>query len=196
MTEVSDLYLVTAPHPNWWMQVTSLVRQGVHWVQIRDKHATDDAIFEQGEALLRFCQQQGLPCEVLINDRVPVAKALGVGVHLGQGDMSPHEARSILGSDAVIGWTVHDNIKLAEEAARWIDYVGVGPIFPTTTKLDTRDVIGVQRLCEVVASLTVPVVAIGGIHAGNIQSVRGGNPWKIAMSSALMSATTLNVFTD
>lgn len=190
----NDLYLVTHPHPTWYSTVTRLITQGLRWVQIRDKIASDVSIFKQAQSIVQFCQRQEFDCNVLINDRVEVARALGVGVHLGQGDMSPQQARSILGPHATIGWTIHDDVELAKSAVGSIDYVGVGPIFPTTTKLDTRSVLGPERLASVVENLEISVVAIGGIQSTNIRSVRQANPWKIAMSSALMKANNLAEF--
>ena len=132
----------------------------------------------------------------MINDRVGLASRLGVGVHLGQGDLSPRVARDILGPRAVIGWTIHDDIDTAQTALEYIDYVGVGPIYPTTTKTDTKSVLGVERLRTVVEEVGVPVVAIGGINHLNIADVRDAKPWKIAMSSALMQTTQLAGFVD
>lgn len=190
----NDLYLVTHPHADWISTVTGLISQGIRWVQIRDKTASDMQVFEQANAIIEFCQRHQIQCNLLINDRVDVAKSLGVGVHLGQGDMSPQEARAILGPHALIGWTIHDDVALGGSAREWIDYVGVGPVFPTTTKLDTRSVLGPDRLTNVVQELDLPVVAIGGIQMSNIQTVRRSHPWKIAMSSALMQAGTLEGF--
>ena len=125
---------MTHPHPTWYSTVTRLIAQGLRWVQIRDKIASDVSIFKQAQSIVQFCQRQEFDCNVLINDRVEVARALGVGVHLGQGDMSPQQARSILGPHATIGWTIMMTLSW-QNLAGSIDYVGVGPIFPTTTKL-------------------------------------------------------------
>ncbi len=183
------LYLVTQPHPNWFTQVSQLLENGVSIVQIRDKVASDDNVARNVERVLNFVQAKGLSTTVLLNDRVHLAKQFGIGVHLGQSDMSPAQARIELGGDLPIGWTIHDDVACVEQQVEHIDYVGVGPIFPTTTKLDTKSVLGVERLATVCRTLSVPVVAIGGIQADNIQSVREAKPWAIAMSSALMHCT-------
>ena len=187
----SILYLVTHPHPNWFAQVTWLIGEGVPWVQIRDKQATSSELFRKTESVLNFIEQEGLDTTVLLNDNVQVAKELGVGVHLGQSDMLPRDARSILGPDVPIGWTIHDDVSLIGSQEQYIQYVGVGPMFPTTTKRDTKPQLSLTRLESVCAQSPLPVVAIGGINASNIQLVRDVNPWGIAMSSALMNATTL-----
>ena len=122
----NDLYLVTHRHPDWLRQVTALIQLGIRWIQIRDKHASDEEIIAQTEAILDFCHSSNIQCQLLINDRVGLASRLGVGVHLGQGDLSPRVARDILGPRAVIGWTIHDDIDTAQTALEYIDYVGVG----------------------------------------------------------------------
>ena len=185
------VYLVTHPHPNWFAQVTWLIGEGIPFVQIRDKTATSAELFKKTEQVLNFIVQRDLSTTVLLNDNVQVAKDLGVGVHLGQSDMMPEDARVILGPDVPIGWTIHDDVSLIDSQADYIQYVGVGPIFPTTTKRDTKAQLSLTRLERVCVQSPLPVVAIGGINASNIECVRRVKPWGIAMSSALMNATTL-----
>lgn len=184
----SLLYLVTHPHPTWLEQVTMLIESGIGMVQIRDKEANDSQLAHQVEAVLEHIAQHDLSCTILLNDRVHLARRFGLGVHLGQSDMCPLLARELLGPDVVIGWTIHDDLSLIESKRTAIQYVGVGPIFPTQTKLDTKSVLGVERLKQVCDESPIPVVAIGGIDSTNIGQVRTANPWGIAMSSALMRA--------
>lgn len=184
----SLLYLVTHPHPTWLEQVTMLIESGIGMVQIRDKEANDSQLAHQVEAVLEHIAQHDLSCTILLNDRVHLARRFGLGVHLGQSDMCPLLARELLGPDVVIGWTIHDDLSLIESKRTAIQYVGVGPIFPTQTKLDTNSVLGVERLKQVCDESPIPVVAIGGIDSTNIGQVRTANPWGIAMSSALMRA--------
>ena len=190
----SLLYLVTHPHPNWLEQVTWLIAEGIPWVQIRNKNATSTELSRQVESVLEFVERQGLSTTVVLNDNVHVAKSFEIGVHLGQSDMLPQEARTILGPEVPIGWTIHDDVSLIASQQKHIQYVGVGPLFPTTTKLDTRSQISLERLGTVCSESPLPVVAIGGINSSNIDSVRTVKPWGIAMSSALMRAQTLQGF--
>mgnify|MGYP001334162368 CR=1 FL=1 len=186
------LYLVTHSHPTWLTQVTRLIGEGIPFVQIRDKKATSLELFYRTESVLNFIEHQGLETTVVLNDNVQVAKSLGIGVHLGQSDMLPEDARGILGWDVPIGWTIHDDLDLIASQERFIQYVGVGPIFPTTTKTDVKSQVPLERLQIVCAKSPLPVVAIGGINASNIGLVRQVKPWGIAMSSALMNAQTLD----
>ena len=188
------VYLVTHPHPKWFEQVTFLISEGVSIVQIRDKSASDDSLSQDVEAVLDFVERGGFECTVLLNDRVELALKFNIGVHLGQSDMLPSAARKMLGVDAPIGWTIHDRIDLIATQKEHIQYVGVGPVFPTQTKLDTQSVLGISRLKEVCRLSSVPVVAIGGIDKENIKSVYSAQPWGIAMSSALMQTKQLKPF--
>ena len=175
-SDSSLLYLVTHSHANWFKQVTWLIAEGISWVQIRDKRHPLE-LSRQVEAVLGFVERQGLSTTVLLNDNVQVAKSFGIGVHLGQSDMSPKQARSILGPEVPIGWTIHDDLSLIVSQQKYIQYVGVGPLFPTTTKLDTRSEISLERLRTVCNEAPVPVVAIGGINNSNIDAVRMVKPW-------------------
>lgn len=190
------LYLVSHPHPNWFAQVTWLIGEGIPFVQIRDKKASSLELFTKAERVLNFIEKHNLSTTVVLNDNVHVAQELGIGVHLGQSDMLPEVARAILGPDVPIGWTIHDDIALVASQQDHIQYVGVGPIFPSTTKLDTKSQVSLTRLKAVCEQSPVPVVAIGGINASNIALVRQAKPWGIAMSSALMNATSLRDMCD
>ena len=190
------VYLVTHPHPKWFAQVTWLIGEGIPFVQIRDKTATSTALLKKTEQVLNFIVQQDLSTTVVLNDNVQVAKDLGVGVHLGQSDMLPEDARAILGPDVPIVWTIHDDLSLVASQAPHIQYVGVGPMFPTTTKRDAKPQLSLNRLESVCAQSPLPVVAIGGINASNIDLVRQAKPWGIAMCSALMNTTTLKGLYD
>ena len=176
-------------------QVIHLVELGVTWVQVREKSASDDQLISNIQSLQEQLHQRCLECSLLVNDRVQVALETGIGVHLGQSDMHPYQARDLLGPNVPIGWTIHDNTDLVDNhIASVIDYVGVGPVFATNTKSDTGHILGVERLASVVSTLDVPVVAIGGISARNIRKVRSTRTWKIAMCAALMEAEDIQCF--
>ena len=105
--------------------------------------------------------------------------------HLGLDDGDPIQARKILGPHLPIGITIHDDLARAQRYRHIIDYVGVGPVFPTSTKKDARSVLGIDKLTTIVEQSPVPVVAIGGIQLSNIESVLCANPQSIALCSAL-----------
>ena len=124
----------------------------------------------------------------VVNDEVEIAKAVDAdGVHIGQSDKELAEARSILGPDKIIGvsvQTVEQAIKAEKNGA---DYLGVGSIFSTDTKPDADDV-SFDTLCAICDAVSIPVVAIGGIHAGNIMDLKGSHVDGIAVVSAIFAA--------
>ena len=183
-----SLMLITKAHPQFFQQIQMAVHHGVTIVQLRDKEMSDEQLFEVGQRLLHV-----LPKEVplIVNDRVHVAAQLGVGVHLGQGDMPVWEARQILGPKVLIGMTIHHDVSLAQKAQQSIDYVGVGPVFATKTKLDTKSVLGLELLKKVCEESPVPVIAIGGIDARNAAEVRRSQPMGLAVCSGIMDSCNL-----
>lgn len=125
----------------------------------------------------------------IVNDRVDVAQAAGAdGVHLGQEDLPLADARAILGPDKLIGVSTH-NLKQALEAeAGGADYIGFGPIFPTSMKEHPDPVVGIAGLREVRAKVRLPIVAIGGITTKNVREVVAAGADCCAVISAVLSA--------
>lgn len=168
-------------------QVRRLIDGGAKLIQVRDKDASSRELFEAAESSLLIARPEGV--QVIINDRVDIAMILKAdGVHLGQQDLHPEIARKLLGSDAIIGYSTH-NIDQARAAADMpIDYIAFGPIFPTSTKVDYDPVVGLELLAkvrEIVCHL--PLVAIGGITADNIDAVLRSGADTAAIISAILS---------
>src|SRR6266853_507346 len=126
-------------------QVKRLIAGGARLIQLRDKHSSPRAFFTDAEAAVTMARSHGV--QIIINDRVDMALALRAdGVHLGQGDVPPEAARKLLGATAVIGFSVH-SIEQAKAAMKLpIDYLGIGPVFPTSTKERPDPVIGLEGL--------------------------------------------------
>ena len=164
-------------------QVERLSQGGATLIQLREKHMPVRQFYEQAKMAAR----RGV--QLIINDRVDVALAVGAyGVHLGQDDMPPGNARKLLGSTAVIGYSTH-NIEQAIAATKLpIDYLAIGPIFATTTKSDTAPVIGLDGLRTVRQAIGgLPLVAIGGITHANAREVIEAGADSVAVISALLS---------
>ena len=123
----------------------------------------------------------------MINDQVEIARLVDAdGVHVGQNDASPEEARKILGKGKIIGVTartLEQAVKAQEEGA---DYLGVGAVFPTSTKKDTSPVTR-EQLKEICSTVSIPVVAIGGINEENIQKLSGCGLAGVAVVSAIFA---------
>jgi thiamine-phosphate pyrophosphorylase len=152
-------------------QVARLADAGATLIQLRDKLAQPRDFFEDAQAAVEIARARGV--KLIINDRVDIALALNAdGVHLGQDDLPPQAARRILGPAAIIGFSTH-NISQARTALSLpVDYIAIGPIFATTTKVSTNPPVGLDGLTEVrELSGERPLVAIGGITAENAAEV-------------------------
>lgn len=171
-------------------QVARLIAGGATLIQLRDKHSSPRQFFRDAEEALVVARSHGV--QIIINDRVDIALALRAdGVHLGQSDLTPDAARKLLGDTALIGFSVH-SLEQAKAAARLpIDYLGIGPVFPTSTKHNPDPVIGVEGLRRArEAAGEIPLVAIGGITLDNASRVLDTGVNAIALISALLQNPT------
>ena len=169
-------------------QVALFADGGATVVQLRDKHSSALEFYEQAKAALATACERGV--QVIINDRVDIALALGAdGVHLGQDDLPPEAARRLLGADFVIGFSTH-NVKQAIEASAWqIDYLGIGPIFQTSTKENPDPVVGLDGLRAVREAIGQrPLVGIGGITPANARQVIDAGADSVAIIRGLLSS--------
>jgi thiamine-phosphate pyrophosphorylase len=168
-------------------QVELLSLGGVSLVQLREKQMPALEFYEQAKVAVTVAQRSGV--RLIINDRVDVAVAAGAqGVHLGQDDLPPDAARRLLGDGAIVGYSTH-NVDQALEAVKLpIDYLAIGPVFPTTSKTDTSPVLGLEGLRAVRNAIgDFPLVAIGGItHLNARQAIEAGAD-SVAVISALVS---------
>lgn len=164
--------------------VAAAVQGGVTCVQLREKQLGTREFLAQALILKALLAPQGIP--LVINDRIDIALACGAdGVHLGQNDLPVDEARKLLPPGVFIGWSVESMDDVQQSAALPVDYLGVSPIFSTTTKTDTKDPWGLEGLAVVRAATRLPLVAIGGIHAGNARDVLRAGANGLAVVSAL-----------
>lgn len=152
-------------------QVEAAIKGGATIIQYREKELDDAAMREEAVRILRVCREYGVP--LIINDNARLAAEIGAdGVHLGQQDMKPDEARLILGDDMIIGVTAKTVTQAVNAVAAGADYLGSGAVFGSTTKKDAvymeKDTL--YSICE---SVNIPVVAIGGINISNIEELRG-----------------------
>ena len=160
---------------------------GARIIQMRDKGASDRAFYEAALAIRKLTAEAG--ALFFVNDRVHIAAAVGAdGVNVGQTDLPVSAVRAILGPKSIIGVSC-DNTEQAIQAEKdGADYVGFGPVFPTSTKLDAGPVSGVETLRLVCARVALPVVAIGGICAANIAEVAAAGAACAAVVSAIVCA--------
>ncbi len=170
-----------------------IIEGGASIIQLRGKEVSTKELLWTGTEMTALCEGK---VPFIINDRVDISLALSSdGVHLGQDDMPVSIARNILGSGKMIGLSVHsveEAIKVGEGSP---DYLGVGSIYPTTTKADVSPV-GVKLIREIKMEVDMPVVAIGGIGEDNIGEVIEAGADAVAVCSAVLSSGNVRAATE
>ncbi|WP_456419149.1 thiamine phosphate synthase [Thermovibrio sp.] len=170
---------------NIYEAVERAIFGGAKVVQYRAKKKTTKEMLE--EALLVREATKHHNALFIVNDRLDLALAAEAdGVHLGQDDLPVEYAKEIAGEDFIVGLSTHnlEQVKEANRKREFIDYIGFGPVSPTTTKENPDPVVGVEKLCEAVKIAELPVVAIGGIFKENIKEVAACKPAGIAVVRA------------
>lgn len=167
--------------------VREAVSGGVTVVQLREKHSDTREFVELARSLKKELERHDVP--LLINDRIDVALACGAdGVHVGQSDMPYPEARRLMGPKAIIGLSV-ETMEHVREAEAWdVDYLGVSPIFTTSTKTDTGKPWGLDGLRRLRAATRHRLVGIGALNADNAVDVVRAGADGIAVVSAICSS--------
>ena len=163
------------------------VQGGVASIQLREKDLGTRAFLAEAERVKALLADSGLP--LIINDRVDIALAVGAqGVHVGQDDMPSRVVRSLMGPSAIIGLSVEtwEDVERAEFEP--VDYLGVSPVFATPSKTDTRGAWGLEGLARIRAFSRHPLVAIGGLNAGNAADAFRAGATGLAVISAICSA--------
>jgi thiamine-phosphate pyrophosphorylase len=167
--------------------VSAAVGAGVTVVQLRDEHATDDELVSLGRQILAVLDGTDVP--LIVNDRVHLVDAIGAhGGHVGQSDLQIGRARALLGPTAYLGLsaqTVEHVATAREHADGTVDYLGVGPVWGTATKLDAAAPGGLERLHQVTSASPWPCVAIGGINRQRLPRVRRAGAAGAAVVSAI-----------
>lgn len=171
--------------PSMEESVESALRGGASVIQLRDKHASGRQMYETALALKAVTDRFGVP--LIINDRVDIAMAVdAAGVHLGQSDMPLKAARHLLGVHKLIGVSAARVEEACEAEQGGADYLGVGAVFTTGTKDNTRPV-SRDLLMRIRDAVTIPMVAIGGITAENVLQLRNTGIDGIAVVSAVIA---------
>ena len=170
--------------------VFAALRGGVDMIQLREKELSDDEVYERGLKIKKEADKYDTP--LIIDDRVYVAKELGVGVHLGDEDMPIKEARAILDDDAIIGASVKTVERAYEAEAEGASYFGTGALFPTQTKVITRhtslETFRAVKKSVALPVYAIPVYAIGGINERTLPELAGEDFDGICVVSAIQYA--------
>lgn len=187
------LYAIT--DPSWvgkqslYEQIEEAILGGITILQLREKKLSEEKFLKEAIEIKKLCNDYNIP--LIINDNVNVALISGAdGVHVGLQDTPIREIRKKVGQDFIIGATAKtvEQALAAENAGA--DYLGVGAVFPSPTK---KDAIGItiEELKEITSSVSIPTVAIGGISINNINELKDGGMYGIALSSAIFSAKNI-----
>ncbi|MBQ5782534.1 MAG: thiamine phosphate synthase [Oscillospiraceae bacterium] len=167
-------------------RVEAALKGGVTLVQLREKDKTTREYISLAEKVHRLTQKYNVP--LIIDDRIDVAMAVDAeGVHLGQSDMPVDIARRILGDDKIIGATAKTVPQALEACRNGADNLGVGAIYPTTTKVKTV-LTSVDTLKEIVRAVPIPVNAIGGLNRDNMDILENTGIAGVCVVSAIMKA--------
>lgn len=167
-------------------QVEAALKGGATCVQLREKNLADSSVLAEAREISALCRQYRVP--FILNDNVALAAQCGAdGVHLGQEDMDPAQARRILGPDAIIGVSAHNVAEAKAAVAAGADYLGCGAMFATTTKTNVT-ALPKETLRAICAAVGVPVVAIGGISKQNLLSLAHCGEAGVALVSAIFAA--------
>lgn len=186
----TSLYLVTDRSGmgdcEFESKIRSAVEGGCTMVQLREKNINSYLMYQRALSIKKITDEYHIP--LIINDRLDIMLAVGAdGVHLGQQDIPVKIVRRLIGKDKIIGVSAHCPEE-AEKAERdGADYLGVGAIFPTETKKDII-ITPVDVLREIKETVSVPVVAIGGINQNNINTLKGSHVDGVAVISAIMKS--------
>lgn len=185
------LYLVTDPDLSLGRPEEEIVRRavaaGATMVQYRDKDTSTRRMIEKTRLLAEICESASVA--LIVNDRLDVAMAGGAdGVHLGQDDMDPGDCREIAGDGFIIGVSVTtiEEVNNAERAGA--AYLGANGVFPTGTKTDLGEPLGLEGVSQIASAGSLPIVAIGGINDQNAGEVISAGADGVAVVSYIVGA--------
>lgn len=160
-------------------------------IQYRDKQSKKSVILHEVLAIKKALKNKKKL--FIINDYLDIAKIVDAdGVHLGQEDASVETARQILGKDKIIGLSCHNLKQVRNAESKNVDYLGIGPIFPTKTKTGTKKTLGLGIFKQLKLNRKIPIFAIGGINLGNIDSVIQAGAKRVAVSRVVLSSKNIS----
>ena len=167
-------------------QIEAALSGGVTCLQLREKNLSDKDFLAEAVEVKKLCEKYKVP--LIINDNVKVAIECNAdGVHVGQSDMAAGNVRELIGKDKIIGVSVHDLAEASAAKAAGADYLGVGAMFPTATKNDATYV-SYATLQEIIETVKLPTVAIGGINMKNLHELANSGIDGVALVSAIFAA--------
>jgi thiamine-phosphate pyrophosphorylase len=171
---------------------SELREAGIRFLQYRDKNASDAVLLQRATTVRRIFPASD--SRLILNDRVPLVLSAGYdGVHVGQDDLSPAEARALLGPEVIVGVSTHGESQLVKAADSPADYLAIGPVFATSSKRVPDPVVGLQGVRAARALTDKPLVAIGGITRANCAAVIEAGADSVAVISDLIQSPRKSV---
>ena len=167
-------------------QIEKSLKGGITCLQLREKNMSDDEFLNEAIKIKQLCKKYSVP--FIINDNIYVAKECKAdGIHVGQNDMIASDVRKVLGNDIILGVSVQtvEQAVLAQQMGA--DYLGVGAVFSTSTKPDA-DSVSLKTLKDICKSVSIPVVAIGGITEDNLSQLKDSGICGVALVSAIFAS--------
>ena len=192
--EIKNSMLLYAVTDRMWLKegesltdvCKKVLENGATFLQIREKDLDENTFEKEAEDLKALCASYKVP--YVVNDSVEIAMDIDAdGVHVGQSDIKGRDIRAMIGPDKILGISAGtvEEAQAAEKAGA--DYIGVGAVFGTSTKKDARN-LSMEKLKEISSSVSIPVVAIGGINASNLMELAGSGVAGVAVVSAIFAA--------
>lgn len=163
-----------------------VLENGATFLQIREKDLNEADFEAEAQALKALCANYRVP--FVVNDSVEIAMEIDAdGVHVGQSDIKGRDIRAMIGEEKILGISAGTVAEAVAAEKAGADYIGVGAVFGTSTKKNARN-LTLEQLREIKAAVSIPVVAIGGINAGNLMELAGSHVDGVAVVSAIFAA--------
>ena len=162
----------------------ALLEGGAGILQVRQKGHWTRQVFESARQVACLCREAG--AVLVVNDRADFAMLLEGGLHIGQEDLAPRDARKLIGPDALLGFSSHNLEQLSAAGGEPVDYVALGPVYPTSSKHNPDPVVGVDEVRRLRPLIEKPLVAIGGITRANAACVLNAGADSVAVISDLV----------
>ena len=193
LNNILALYLVTARYDwkeeDFLKKVEEACRSGVTLVQLREKECSTREYYELAKKVKTITDTYQIP--LIIDDRVDICLAVDAsGVHIGADELPVEVVRNMIGNDKILGVTAKTVERALEAEQHGADYLGVGAIYPTTTKVITQPT-SIETLKAIATTVSIPIVAIGGIKEDNMEPVIGTGIAGVAIVSEIMNAKTI-----
>ncbi|MDS1029262.1 thiamine phosphate synthase [Bacillota bacterium LX-D] len=170
--------------------VEEAIKGGITMLQLREKEASSADFYRLALKIKALAKANNIP--LIINDRLDIALAVDAdGLHIGQEDLPLKVARKLLGKDKILGYSVSNVAEAGYGEENGADYLGAGPVYPTNSKAAANNPIGIKCLEEVKKSVSVPVVAIGGIGFSNIKEVKNTKVDGVSLISSILGSDNI-----